>query len=248
MNNIALPSVQSLLIEMQFNGQPLATGTGFVVSSEKGSYLITNRHNLTGRNQDTGQPLSNTGGVPNKIKILHNRLGQPGVWIWKDENLYSSDTPRWIEHPILGPKADFVALPLADLIDVQLIPYDVISPGVDLFVGPADSVSVIGFPFGMSAGGAFAIWATGFLASEPMVNYNYLPIQLIDCRSRQGQSGSPVIAYRSGGMVAMADGSTSAFNGPVFKFIGIYSGRINKESDIGIVWKASAIAELVRIL
>lgn len=117
-----------------------------------------------------------------------------------------------------------------------------------IFVGPSDAVSVIGFPFGMTAGGAFGVWATGHLASEPIVNFSDLPIQLIDCRTRPGQSGSPVIAYRSGGMVAMANGDSVAFNGPVYRFIGIYSGRINAESDIGIVWRASAINELLQSL
>jgi hypothetical protein len=86
------------------------------------------------------------------------------------------------------------------------------------------------------------------MASEPQVDFNDLPIFLIDCRSRQGQSGSAVLAYRSGGMVAMADGGSAAFDGPVWKFLGIYSGRINRESDLGIVWKASAIHELVGVL
>jgi hypothetical protein len=71
------------------------------------------------------------------------------------------------------------------------------------------------------------------------------PTFLIDCRSRQGQSGSAVISHRNGGSVAMTDGSTSIFGGPVTRFLGIYSGRVNAESDLGIVWKASAIAELV---
>ena len=114
-----------------------------------------------------------------------------------------------------------------------------------MLIGPAETVSVIGFPFGITAGGNLPVWATGFIASEPVVDYDDLPIQLIDCRSRQGQSGSPVLAYRSGGMIAMADGSSAAFDGPVSKLIGIYSGRINAESDIGIVWKTSAILELV---
>lgn len=98
----------------------------------------------------------------------------------------------------------------------------------------------------MTAGGVFGVWATGFLASEPDIDFNNLPIQLIDCRSRQGQSGSPVIAYRSGGGVALKDGSTGMFSGPVERFIGIYSGRINAESDLGIVWKASAICDLIK--
>lgn len=46
----------------------------------------------------------------------------------------------------------------------------------------------------------------------------------------------------------MANGDSAAFNGPVSKFIGIYSGRINPESDIGIVWKASAIQQLAQSL
>lgn len=43
----------------------------------------------------------------------------------------------------------------------------------------------------------------------------------------------------------MADGSSAFFNGPVTRFLGVYSGRINPESDIGIVWKATALAQLV---
>lgn len=246
MPTIALPSVQSLLIEMRFNGQPLSTGTAFVTATSKGPCLITNRHNVTGRNQESGEPLSPTGGIPNELVVLHNQARQLGSWVARTEKLYIDEKPRWIEHPILGAWADFVALPLTDLHDVELYPYDLLNPGPDIHVGAADPVSVVGFPFGISAGGAFAVWATGFLASEPDVDFNRLPIQLIDCRSRQGQSGSPVIAYRSGGMVAMRDGGSAAFSSPVWRIIGIYSGRLNKESDIGMVWKTSSVAELVR--
>jgi hypothetical protein len=105
-------------------------------------------------------------------------------------------------------------------------------------------VSVVGFPFGIAAGGGLPIWATGFIASEPQVDYEHLPIFLIDCRSRPGQSGSPVIAYRSGGAVTTG-GGVSVFTGSVFRLLGIYSGRINEQSDIGRVRKTTAIQELV---
>jgi hypothetical protein len=249
MTTIAQPSVQSLLIEMQFNGHPLSTGTAFIVTAPSGQpHLITNRHNVTGRRLDNDAPLSPTGGIPNQIVIVQNRNGQLGQWVPKTEALYLGEIPRWREHPTLGPRADFVALPLTELTDVAVYPYSTANTGPEISVGPADTVSVIGFPFGMTAGGAFGVWATGFLASEPGIDFNGLPIVLIDCRSRQGQSGSPVIAYRSGGGVAMADGSTGMFGGALWKFIGIYSGRINAESDLGIVWKASAINELVQSL
>jgi hypothetical protein len=117
--------------------------------------------------------------------------------------------------------------------------------GPEIRVAPSDYVSVVGFPFGLTGGGCLAIWATGFLATELDVDQFGMPIVLVDCRARQGQSGSAVIAHRNGGMVAMKNGDTSAFSGPVTKFIGIYSGRINTESDLGIVWKASAIKELL---
>lgn len=249
MGTIAKPSIQSLLIEMKFDGQSLSTGTAFVVNTPtKGPHLITNRHNVTGRHQETGQPLLKTGGVPNHIVIIHNRKGHLAQWIPRKEALYDGHDPRWVEHPTLEAKADFVALQLTDLNDVELYPYDPANPGPQILVGPADPVSVIGFPFGVTAGGAFGVWATGFLASEPEVNFNDLPIQLIDCRTRQGQSGSPVLAYRAGGAVAMQDGGSAMFSGPVERFIGIYSGRINAESDLGIVWKAAAISELVGAL
>ena len=247
MQTIAKPSVQSLLIEMRFNGQPISTGTAFIAQTKCGPVLVTNRHNVTGRHQETGKPLSSTCGIPNEIVIIHNKKSFLGTWIPKIESLlHDNDEPRWIEHPTLGPSADFVALPLTQLDDIDLYPYDPATPGQDISVGPADPVSVIGFPFGITAGGAFGVWATGFLASEPIVDFSNLPIQLIDCRSRQGQSGSPVIAYRSGGMVGMNNGGASVFAGPVWRFIGIYSGRINNESDLGIVWKASAIQELLQ--
>lgn len=235
----------SLLLELRFNGQMLATGTGFLCASSRGPLLVTNRHNLTGRRQDNNQPISPTGGVPDEVVIWHNSESGLGNWISKIEPLYHDGRPVWKEHPRIGSNADFVALPLTSTASIMEFAYNMTSPGPAIMVGPSDYLSVIGFPFGMTAGGALPVWATGFMASEPDIDFNELPVFLIDCRSRPGQSGSAVIAYRSSGTVAMEDGSAGMFAGPVFRFLGIYSGRINAESDLGIVWKASAIAELV---
>jgi hypothetical protein len=243
---VSLPSVQSLFIEMRFSGEKLATGTGFVCDSPQGPVLVTNRHNLSGRNCETGKPISPTGGIPNEVLILHNQKGKLGSWIQVTEALVRNDgCPLWSEHPRLKNKADFVALPLTQLADVDLYKYSMAETGPEIQVGPSDYLSVVGFPFGLRGGGCLAIWATGFLATELDVDQLGLPIVLVDCRARPGQSGSAVIAHRNGGMVAMKDGSTAAFSGPVTKFIGIYSGRINNESDLGIVWKASAIKEML---
>ncbi len=245
---LAQPSVMSLFIAMRFNDQQLATGTGFVAQTAKGPVLITNRHNLTGRDQNTDQPLSLTGGLPNNVTILHNQKGRLGGWVNRKELLFEDERPLWHEHPHLGPKADFVALPLTKLDDVELYSYDPSNPGYDLHIGPADVISVIGFPFGIGAGGGLAIWATGFMASEPDIDQDDLPKFLIDCRTRRGQSGSAVVAYRNGGWVQKIGGGSAAVSGPVWRFLGIYSGRINSESDLGVVWRASAIAELLKAI
>jgi hypothetical protein len=241
---IALPSVKSLRIELLVGGQSLATGTGFVAQAPSGPVLLTNRHNATGRRQDDGTPLSKTGATPDRVRILHNRKDRLGEWVTREEPLLDGGHPRWREHAALGPKADFVALPLEQLNDVELLAYDLVNTGPAVKCGPADPVSVVGFPFGLQGGGSLAIWATGFIASEPQIDLWNLPIFLIDCRSRPGQSGSAVIAYRSGGATAMEDGSTAVM-GEAIRFLGIYSGRVNEESDLGIVWKEAALSELV---
>jgi hypothetical protein len=234
---------------MRFNGQQISSGTAFVVSSAKGPVLITNRHNVTGRRQDNDEPISKTCGIPNELNIIHNMKGKLGTWLSVIEPILDShDNPLWKEHPIHGKNFDFVGLPLTNLTNVELYTYDLDNTGPDILIGPADSLSVVGFPFGVQAGGSLAVWATGFMASEPEIDFNDLPIFLIDCRSRQGQSGSAVVAYRSGGDVVKQDGSNAFFNGPVTKLLGVYSGRINASSDLGIVWKSSAIKELVESL
>ena len=244
MTTISLPSVQSLLLELVAGGQPLGTGTGFVVESLRGPVLVTNSHNVTGRNPQTRKPLAPSGAVPDEIRVVHNRKDKLGEWLTRSEPLYSGGKPRWFEHPVLGEKVDVVALPLTAVDDVHLYPYQT-AGGPQIAVLPAEPISVVGFPFGLQAGGSLAVWATGFVASEPAVDFNALPLFLIDCRTRPGQSGSAVIAHRNGGAVSMEDGSTSIFSGPVTRFLGVYSGRINDQSDIGLVWKAAAVAQIV---
>jgi len=109
----------------------------------------------------------------------------------------------------------------------------------------ADFVNIVGFPFGVTAAGAIAIWTKGAIASEPEIDFDMRPCFLIDARTRQGQSGSPVIAYSPGGPTVMEDGSLAILTGTAVNLLGIYSGRINKESDLGMVWKPRAIQDIV---
>jgi hypothetical protein len=245
---ITQESARSLLIKMYFNDVELSSGTAFFVNSPVGPVILTNRHNVTGRHNTTGKCLSSTGAIPNRIEIHHHRKDFLGAIIVKSEKLYfdeEMEKPRWFEHPTFGSRVDFVAIKPTDLEGIAIYSYSIEeNDDIDIRIGVADIISVIGFPFGIGVAGITAIWATGFVASEPQLDYEGLPLFLIDCRSRQGQSGSAVIAYRDGGSYMLNNGTMRVLGEPVRKFLGIYSGRINAESDLGLVWKASAIKEL----
>jgi len=188
--------------------------------------------------------MSLTAASPDEVLITCSKSQDlPGNWT-QIEPLVSGKRRLWYEHPTLGHTADMVALPLTDIQDVMLYPYDLTEPSPAIAYGPPEPVSVVGFPFDLSVSGSVAIWATGFVASEPEIDVDDLPVFLIDCRSRQGQSGSPVIIHKTGA-VAYQGGMVTVGTGTHTNLLGMYSGRINKESDIGIVWKRAALRELV---
>lgn len=253
MEELEIPSLKSLFIEMYFEETLLSSGTATLVSNDKESHctLITNRHNVTGRNQETGECLSKHAAIPNNIVIhFHTNSDQIGEWKKVKLPLYrDDDSPYWIEHPRLGEKADIVALNLTWGDDVRKLPYylKLNLDRVGMVVGPAETISVIGFPFGLSTAGKLPVWATGFMAQEISLITPENPVFLIDCRSRQGQSGSPVIAYRTTGYRHIQDDRVVTTMTPIktWEFLGIYSGRVNSESDLGRVWHVSAVEELL---
>jgi hypothetical protein len=249
---VAIPTLKSLFIEICFGETVLGTGTAFLVANDRESHcaLITNRHNVTGRHQETGKCLSPTGAIPDTIVVyFHKNTGGIGEWKKVALPLYRADSsPYWFEHSTLGARADLVALNLRWGDDVSKYPY-YLETDLDRFgiaIGPAESISVIGFPFGRSTVRRFPIWVTGFMAQELSLVTLEDPTFLIDCRTRQGQSGSPVLAYRAGSY-RKRDGhkvSSVLSPKPVWELLGIYSGRINSESDLGKVWHVSAVADV----
>jgi hypothetical protein len=247
MLTVSPPSVQSLLLNPAWDGKALGTATGFVVLHERQPYLITNWHVVSGRNADTNELLSDHGVTPDAVTISHLFATSPQVlgWIEVHEPLYKHDgSPCWLEHPKFGRKVDVVALPLTNLENVQLVPYSFDEPEARIKADVSDFVNIVGFPFGVTVGGRLAVWVKGAIASEMGVDFDERPCFLIDARTRRGQSGSPVIAYATGN-VTLADGFLHALNGPLVNLLGVYSGRINSESDLGRVWKRHLIAEIV---
>lgn len=250
-------------LEICFNDLVLATGTGFFYKGESGYFLVTNRHNVTGRDNNSGECLDRrNAAIPNKLVIYRPAIKKTSTPVGDGQQVNlryqttgggtriemglenANGSPVWMEHPQYGAEADFVFLPFSADSNLDVVAVNETAAAAPIKLHPADSVSVIGYPFGKSIATYFPIWVNGFIASEPEFDIDEKPVMYVDCRTRPGSSGSPVFAFRSGGFVPVdgAGNNQSVFQHPVHRFLGIYSGRINSDSDIGIVWKAKALA------
>jgi hypothetical protein len=241
-------SVISLQLKILHNDAGIGTATGFVVEKNNKRYLVTNRHVVLACAQD--QNPTNVGGwiCANKIAILHNKLNYLGEWLWVTEDLFDEhNNRRWSEHPTLGATADFVALPLQHVGDVKFYPLDMETRKADVLVGPADPVSIVGFPFGLASQGGLPVWKTGTVASDLDINLRGKPIFLVDTTSRPGMSGSPVYAVRSGAYRASDGTLRTATSRTIKKFLGVYSEQI-QAAELGAVWKAEAVMALYESL
>jgi hypothetical protein len=249
-------SLPSLLIQPCANGNVLSSATGFAVIEAGSPHLVTNLHVVTGRDTETDRLLSQTGAVPDALRIFHHSAlvrGQAGAWCVSDEPLFTENgAPRWLAHPARSIKdtehpteydVDIAALPLlyAPEDAVALHPVDLSWADADVLVAPGLPVSIIGYPFGRAGGGFFPIWKTGHVASDPDAHWSGRYF-LVDATTREGMSGSPVL-YRSPGMYQRSDGAIIL--GAANRLMGIYSGRIQDNSEIGIVWQPQLIREVV---
>lgn len=242
-----------LYIELLFNEMVLASGTGFTILIDSGIYLVTNRHNVTGKDNFTGKCISRQLSVPNKIRIHHHKYQKIGEKTVSVEHLYDDEgNPLWYEHPILKEMVDVVAVKINMelLSDVHIFPLNE-NESVRFRYGVTETVSVVGFPYGLRAE-SFPIWVTGSLATDPLINFDDLPVMLVNCTSRSGMSGSPVIIHKSSGLAEIDGFGTKSIHEPTWEFIGVYSGRVAtpempscESSELGRIWKAEIVYELV---
>lgn len=238
-------SARSLYLKLMHNGQPISGATGFVVQDARQNFLVTNWHVLSGRDPDTNQPLAVSGVTPDAITIVHHGL-EAGTWLEKTELLLdSAKNPRWLEHP-RGRLVDVAILPLAAVdSSVQVYPFDLGLADTNMVAEVAMPVSIIGFPLGLSGPGMLPIWKTGHIASEPELDYKEQPVFLIDATTRGGMSGSPVVLRLSGGFKTRSGNAMMSMSGHSTRFLGVYSGRIGGDTEIGQVWRPTVILEIL---
>ena len=153
--------------------------------------------------------------------------------------------PAWREHPQHRGAVDVVALPIPapPTGDSFAHPVPAWPPRVVLPV--TSRVSVVGFPQGISVAERVAVWTTGFAASEVDLPVDDLPLFLIDAATREGQSGSPVLWYNARGRILTTAGSLIDNGSEHADLLGVYSGRLRRDSTLGRVWRADAVARIV---
>lgn len=245
-------SLTSVYIQTYFENTLLGPATGFVFRKNSRIYLATNWHVVTGRNAENGKLLSKNGSVPDSLVIWHHKVMSDSntfEWVSKKVALHTSsdiegDFKKWFEHP-KGSIVDVVLLPIEESSDIQV---NAIPPELtftDMLVTPAMHASIIGFPFGRSAGGKLPMWVSGFVASEPDVDIDGLPLLYVNAPGSEGLSGSPVFIIASAGSYRTSRNNLILDGLPKKKFLGVYSGRMQEDSDVCRIWKPIVLDQII---
>ncbi len=248
-----------------------ATGTAFFLKVDGVDYLVTARHNLTGWDLVNDKPLSSRGVSPTHIGIGFWPSQPPGGYQLAEGiavqlfelPLYEDDlddkgnpVPRWAEHPQLGSKMDVATMKvkIPEDRDLLYLPWESGTPSLvysDSKLWVTQKGSIVGFPYGLNNNN-LPMWVSGTIASEPEFLYrteddDQLPVFLVDARTREGQSGSPVLLFRHPGeVVAKDDRSVGVVGGTQSKLLGLYTGRIRRDSDLGVVWRIGIVEDICR--
>jgi hypothetical protein len=266
-------SLLPIYTEAYFGSTYLATGTSFIYERNGSNWLVTAWHMLTGRHNESGQPLSKTGGVPDRL-VLHvgaihptTHFDETGVqylrWTPLYVPLYQDDDcqrPFFFWHPTRGRKVDVAAMPspLDPAAEYGHRPID--HPSLDhsrIKLDTGMDAFVLGYPKGLTADGKLPIWKRASIASEPTIpqlDDTRPPRFLIDTATREGMSGGPVFVRHTGYLPnnLFEEGHEppqQLFVGTVIGFAGLYSGRIGGDDElaaqVGIVWTRRAIEEVI---
>lgn len=243
-------SLATIPMTMRFGQTNLSTGTSFIWRHGDDDYLITNWHNVSGKNPRTGEHLSKTLAEPDRVHVLLHDLKSLGRRRPAEIFLNRADgSPVWYEHPVHRKKVDVVAIPLKGKVKQNVLPINEMD-SINLNFQIADDVFILGYPLGIDVHN-LPIWKKASVASEPNVPIDELPQFYIDTASRPGMSGSPIIK-RTRGNAQLDDGSIAIVAGGSMtgtRFVGIYSGRITSidslDEQLGIAWHSSVISEIV---
>jgi hypothetical protein len=263
MDNFSLSVAQIELFGQLQDSSWVSCGvaTAFFYKVHEAMKLVTNWHVVTGVDPATMQPIVridpatlqpiDPGPLPTTLRLFYKQHltgDRPGVeTVSHDIALYEKDSAVWTEHNTrqnvdvvaldldMTALANFVNMPINSVDqEAKLRPY----AGMDCFV--------LGYPEGMVGPGRTPIWKRASIATEPLYDFRNSPGFLIDTATRNGMSGSPVVARHSGYFQPDPSQAMTGTEiiGTVEKFVGIYSGRLGDdplEVQLGMVWRSEVL-------
>lgn len=250
-----IESLKSLYIEMFFDDQLISSGTGFLVMNNLNTlYFVTARHNVTGCDNINGKYISETLAVPNKIKTKFPVVKENKIHYIKNctiDLIDSKGQTTWNEHTKFKGLIDVAAIRLNDIHNEFVnicYPIDLKEDHRKIL----REVYIVGYPFGKSVSNgdlSTAIWSKGIIANETdfLINISDkgipLPAFYVDSKTREGQSGSPVIVH--GQIISTSNSISISKQSRTFP-VGIYTGRVNKDSDLGIAWNWEVLKDICK--
>jgi hypothetical protein len=263
-----LESFRSVYIEMYYfpdgvipmdddeamEAHKLSNGTGFFFDTGKFTFLVTARHNLSARHWETNELISSRGVEPTHLRMRFRERPKDSQFrqqqIQMDEYLFplidDDGIPNWIEHPDYRRRMDVAALAFEAPETNQIECWTPETSGSDVNSGVwvAQDVFAVGYPFGQVGALDLPLWIRGTVASEPALHYLYkgdpLPVILIDARTRTGQSGSPTVILNR----RFVEDTHQHTATPRSKLVGIYTGRLSDEADLGFVWRIEDVQKM----
>ncbi|MBF0268969.1 MAG: trypsin-like peptidase domain-containing protein [Alphaproteobacteria bacterium] len=208
-----------LQILMNDNQGVISTGTGFFYSYNDKNYLITNWHNISGKNFLTKEPNSAIRRFPTflEVKLSAWLPGKNDTFTTISQRLeiYQNGEPIWLEHRELGNDCDVVAIEFSKPQNCPTFMHTAANKicSIKTPIKPGNPVFVLGFPRSISVAFGIPLWKSGYIASEPfydvtiggnqnaiggMTDGKKLPAFFIDSQTREGMSGAPVFSAFTG--------------------------------------------------
>lgn len=228
MTNKSYFSLSSLKIDLYFDETFLSTATGFFIKKDNSFFLVTNYHVLSGRHFETDQPLSETGAIPNKIKIWYHQKNNPWRFKWYFSSLLDKEANQiYIDGKKLN-NCDIAVLKITDIPEDIAI-YDIDykdHQSLDIKFYPWQQLLIAWFPYWLSSYSLMPIWKAWILSSEIDFDFKWLNCFLIDAWTRWWMSWSPVFAYFPWWSYELNNWSQIISSGNYYKFLWIYSSRL----------------------
>lgn len=230
----------------------IGSASGFIWQEDRGYFLVTNWHVLSGRNPDSGQATHSSGAIPDRVTLGAWRQSKPtsleaiqfDIRLLTDNGLCA-----WLQHSKLGQRVDVAVLPVPDeVLMPNVVALNHIPEAIDMDIDVGSEVFVLGWPLPTEVVGNMPVWKRGTIATEPLLADILTPdVLLIDTATRDGMSGAAVIARRKDGYTT-AEGGMILSAGSFSRFIGIYSGRYGANDlgqvQLGRVWSRRLIPEI----